>query len=74
MTAIRDEASVGESTFNGQFGPPSERAVKKLKGHLTPWVQEFVSNAPFVVMATADARRTLRRLAQGRQAGLRQGH
>lgn len=55
MTAIRDQASVGDSTFNGQFGPPSERAVKKLKGHLTPWVQEFVSNAPFVVMATADA-------------------
>ena len=55
MTAIRDEASVGDSTFNGQFGPPSERAVKKLKGHLTPWLQEFVSNAPFVVMATADA-------------------
>ena len=55
MTATRDQASVGESTFNGQFGPPSERAVKKLKGHLTPWVQEFVSAAPFVVMATADA-------------------
>ena len=55
MTATRDQASVGESTFNGQFGAPSERAVKKLKGHLTPWVQEFVSAAPFVVMATADA-------------------
>ncbi len=55
MTAVRDQASVGESTFNGQFGPPSERAVKKLKGHLTPWVQEFVQNAPFVIMATADA-------------------
>ena len=55
MTATRDQASVGDSTYNGQFGPPSERAVKKLKGHLTPWVQEFVQNAPFVVMATADA-------------------
>ena len=55
MTATRDKASVGDSTFNEQFGPPSERAVKKLKGHLTPWLQEFVSAAPFVVMATADA-------------------
>ena len=55
MTATRDQASVGDSTYNEQFGPPSERAVKKLKGHLTPWVQEFVQNAPFVVMATADA-------------------
>ena len=54
MTAIREQG-VGESQFNGQFGPPSERAVKKLKGHLTPWVQEFVAAAPFVVMATADA-------------------
>ena len=54
MTATRDQI-VGDSTFNGQFGAPSERAVKKLKGHLTPWVQEFVSAAPFVVMATADA-------------------
>ncbi|CAI8005316.1 hypothetical protein GBAR_LOCUS4145 [Geodia barretti] len=54
MTATR-EPVVGDSQFNGQFGPPSERAVKKLKGHLTPWVQEFVSNAPFVVMASADA-------------------
>ena len=42
-------------SFNGQFGAPSERAVAKLKGHLTPWVQEFVRNAPFAVMATADA-------------------
>ena len=55
MTAIRDQATVGDSAFNEQFGPPSERAVKKLKGHLTPWVQEFVNAAPFVVMATADA-------------------
>ena len=41
--------------FNDQFGEPSERAVDKLKGHLTPWVQEFVRNAPFAVMATTDA-------------------
>ena len=54
MTTISEQA-VGESRFNGAFGAPSERAVKKLKGHLTPWVQEFVRHAPFVVMATADA-------------------
>ncbi len=41
--------------FNDQFGEPSERAVAKLKGHLTPWVQEFVRSAPFAVMATTDA-------------------
>ena len=54
MTTISEQV-VGDSRFNGEFGAPSERAVKKLKGHLTPWVQEFVRNAPFVVMATADA-------------------
>lgn len=54
MTTISEQA-VGDSRFNGDFGAPSERAVKKLKGHLTPWVQEFVRHAPFVVMATADA-------------------
>ena len=54
MTTSSEQA-VGDSRFNGDFGAPSERAVKKLKGHLTPWVQEFVRHAPFVVMATADA-------------------
>ena len=49
------EESVSASAFNEQFGAPSERAVTKLKGHLTPWVQEFVRNAPFAVMATSDA-------------------
>ena len=43
------------SRFNDEFGVPSDRAVTKLKGHLTPWVQEFVRNAPFAVMATSDA-------------------
>ena len=42
------------SKFNSAFGAPSDRAVNKLKGHLTPWVQEFVRNAPFAVMATTD--------------------
>ena len=48
-------SEVDRAKFNDQFGEPSERAVTKLKGHLTPWVQEFVSNAPFAVMATTDA-------------------
>ena len=46
--------SVGDSRFNETFGPPSERAVLKLKTHLTPYVQEFIKAAPFVVQATAD--------------------
>ena len=48
-------SEVDRAKFNDQFGEPSERAVTKLKGHLTPWVQEFVRNAPFAVMATTNA-------------------
>ena len=46
------EQSVGDSRFNKAFGPASERAVRKLKSHLTPYVQEFIQAAPFAVMAT----------------------
>ncbi len=44
--------SVGASRFNEAFGPASDRAVAKLKSHLTPYVQEFIRAAPFAVMAT----------------------
>ena len=46
---------VGNSRFNDTFGPPSERAVLKLKTHLTPYVQEFIKKAPFAVQATTDS-------------------
>jgi len=55
MTTTRQTttgATVGESTFNSAFGAPSDRAVAKLKTHLTPYVQEFIQAAPFAVMAT----------------------
>ncbi|MAW64558.1 MAG: pyridoxamine 5'-phosphate oxidase family protein [Chloroflexota bacterium] len=45
---------VGDSRFNETFGPPSERAIIKLKTHMPPFVQEFIRNAPFTVMATTD--------------------
>ena len=44
--------SVGDSRYNDAYGPPSDRAVAKLKTHLTPYVQEFIQNAPFAIMAT----------------------
>ena len=47
--------TVGDSRFNDTFGPPSERAVLKLKTYLTPYVQEFIKACPFVVQATADS-------------------
>jgi PPOX class probable FMN-dependent enzyme len=48
------EQSVGNSRFNETFGPTSDRAIQKLKSHLTPYIQEFVRAAPFAVMATTD--------------------
>ena len=47
--------TTGDSRFNETFGPPSERAVQKLKTHLTPYVQEFIKAAPFAVQATSDS-------------------
>ena len=52
MTITSTGQTVGESRFHDTFGQPSERAVLKLKAHLTPYVQEFIRNAPFAVMAT----------------------
>ena len=52
MTITSTGQIVGESRFHDTFGQPSERAVLKLKAHLTPYVQEFIRNAPFAVMAT----------------------
>ena len=58
MTTIRETSTgetVGDSRFHEEFGAPSDRAVLKLKSHLTPYVREFIQNAPFAIMATADA-------------------
>ena len=55
MATTTTGQTVGNSRFNETFGPPSERAVTKLKSHLTPFVQEFIKAAPFVVTATTDS-------------------
>ena len=55
MTTTRTTATgeiVGDSQYNSAFGAPSDRAVAKLKTHLTPYVQDFIKAAPFVIMAT----------------------
>ena len=41
--------------FSEAFGYPKDSVVGKLKPYLTRYVQEFVKQAPFVVMATSDA-------------------
>ena len=41
--------------FQDTFGKPAERASNKVKESMTPFVQEFIRNSPFAVMATSDA-------------------
>ena len=44
-----------DNQFTRQFGMPAERPRTKVKGVLTEDVQAFIRQAPFVVVATADA-------------------
>lgn len=40
--------------YQQKFGAPSDGAVNKVLDHLSDYVREFILNAPFVVMATAN--------------------
>ena len=44
-----------ENRFQEQFGAPGARAKGKVRDHMHPWVQEFISLSPFLVMASSDA-------------------
>lgn len=41
--------------FQEKFGKPSKGAATKVVPYMSAWVQEFISQAPFVVLATSDA-------------------
>ena len=40
--------------FADTFGYPKGRAVTKLRDYMTPYVQEFIRHAPFVILANSD--------------------
>ena len=40
--------------FADTFGSAKGRAVTKLRDYMTPYVQEFIRHAPFVIMASSD--------------------
>lgn len=40
--------------FQQQFGLPSERSRGKVRDHMHTWIQEFIQNSPFCVLATSD--------------------
>ena len=47
--------TLASNRFQEIFGYPAGRAAIKVKDAMTPFVQEFIQNAPFAVMATSDA-------------------
>lgn len=52
--ATADKTSTG-SRFAETFGLPKDTTAAKVLPYMTDYVQEFISNAPFAVMATSDA-------------------
>jgi PPOX class probable FMN-dependent enzyme len=46
--------TVAPNRFADTFGYPKGRAVTKLKGFMTPFIQEFIQHAPFCVLASSD--------------------
>jgi len=43
------------NTFQEKFGHPIERTKGKVRPAMMPWIQDFIRNSPFCVMATSDA-------------------
>ncbi len=49
------DQSVARNRFIDAFGYPGRGSVTKVKDHLTAYVQEFIKNSPFAVVASSDA-------------------
>jgi hypothetical protein len=47
--------TVACNRFAEAFGYPAGRAATKVKDYMTEYVQEFIKNSPFAVMATSDS-------------------
>jgi uncharacterized protein len=44
-----------ENKYQEKFGYPIERTKGKVRSAMMPWIQDFIRNSPFCVMATSDA-------------------
>ena len=53
QTKVSDET--GQNRLTESFGLPKDTTAAKVLPYMTDYVQEFISNAPFAVMATSDA-------------------
>lgn len=41
--------------FQAQFGPPSKGASTKVRPYMIEWIQDFIRQSPFLIMATSNA-------------------
>jgi PPOX class probable FMN-dependent enzyme len=46
--------TIATNRFTQVFGEPTGRGAAKVKDYMTPYVQEFIENSPFAVMASSD--------------------
>jgi predicted pyridoxine 5'-phosphate oxidase superfamily flavin-nucleotide-binding protein len=44
-----------ENKFQEKFGHPIERTKGKVRPAMVPWIQDFIRNSPFCVMATSNS-------------------
>ena len=44
-----------DNKFQEKFGYPIERTKGKVRPTMVPWIQEFIRNSPFCVMATINS-------------------
>ncbi len=53
QTKVSD--AIEQDRLTESFGLPKDTTAAKVLPYMTDYVQEFISNAPFAVMATSDA-------------------
>ena len=46
--------SMPMNRFQEQFGVSTEQTASKVRDHMHAWIQEFIRQSPFAVMATAN--------------------
>jgi predicted pyridoxine 5'-phosphate oxidase superfamily flavin-nucleotide-binding protein len=44
-----------QTKYQDKFGYPAERVRGKVKPAMAAWIQEFIKNSPFCVLATSSA-------------------
>ena len=48
--------TAARNRFSDTFGYPTGRAATKVIDHMTPYVQEFISQSPLVIQASSDSK------------------